>query len=51
VSVHLLYLIMLRVFGWLILLGRSQASKEAEIMVLGHEVMVRRRQVADLCVS
>jgi putative transposase len=34
------------VFGWLVLLGRSQASKDAEIIVLRHEVMVLRRQVA-----
>jgi hypothetical protein len=25
-----------RVFGWLVLLGRSQASKDAEILVLRH---------------
>jgi len=37
---------MARVFGWLVLLGRSQASKDAEIMVLRHEVMVLRRQMA-----
>jgi hypothetical protein len=45
VSFRLLYLIMIRVFGWLRLLGCSQASKNAEIMVLRHEVAVLRRQV------
>ena len=44
-SLRLPYLIMIRVFGWLVLLGGSEASKDAEIMVLRHEVAVLRRQV------
>ena len=36
---------MVKVFGWLVLLGRSQASRDAEILVLRHEAMVLRRQV------
>ena len=36
---------MIRVFAWLVLLGRSETSKDAEIMVLRHEVAVLRHQV------
>jgi putative transposase len=46
VSLRLLCLIMIRVFGWLVLLGRSETSKDAEIMMLRHEVAVLRRQIA-----
>ena len=44
-SLRLLYLFMIQVFGWLVLLGRSEASKDAEIMILRHEVALLRRQV------
>ncbi len=39
-SLRLLYLIFIRVCGWLVLLGRSTASKDAELLVLRHEVAV-----------
>jgi len=42
-SVRLLYLIFARVCGWLVLLGRSSASKDMELHVLRHEVAVLRR--------
>jgi putative transposase len=45
VPIRLLYLVMTRVCGWLLVLGCGQASKDAEIMVRRHEVAVLRRQV------
>jgi putative transposase len=51
VALRLVYLIFVRVLGRLVLVGRSDRSKDIEILVLRHQLAVLRRQVARPCWS
>jgi len=42
---RLAYMAVLRVFGWLALLARSNRAKDAEILILRHQVAVLQRPV------
>jgi putative transposase len=44
VTLRFAYLTVLRVFGWLALLARSDHAKDAEILILRHQVAVLQRQ-------
>ena len=44
-SLRLAYLAVLRVFSWLVLLARTDRAKDAEILILRHQVAVLQGQV------
>jgi putative transposase len=45
VSLRFAYLALLRMSGWIALLARSERAKDAEILILRHQVAVLQRQI------
>ena len=44
----MLYLMFVRLTGWMALLACSAASKDAELLVVRHEALLFRMEVGDL---
>jgi hypothetical protein len=47
VSIRFAHLAVLRVFGWLALLAHSDRAKDAEILILRHQVVVHLSEGTD----
>jgi putative transposase len=45
VSLRFAYLALLRISGWIALLARSERAKDAEILILRHQVAILQRQI------